>query len=283
MKYIDEFRHSIARWQVNWGDLVCAPHIKVTLRMSYEYLCLYTNAFAFQAAISQILSKRPEEEDYTLRDYLKSFFSEIGSLQDARFILESLRAAKSYLRILTTDIDPVQYLRYMPVRYYLYGIYSAVFLFKARSIGALKKDEEHEIRQIMSQTVAILRQASNSSQDPGSRYAHLLERLWQRSKLPPPASGPDVKWADSHASKIYSDPQPEPIGQVPFSEVSPNNLPSWLDLPQIGNYVSGDPNIYAPLSAMDASPFSQNQNHPASILPQHGPRPWEVTGNAFIF
>lgn len=283
MKYIDEFRHSIARWHVNWGDLICAPHIKVTLRMSYEYLCLYTNAFAFQAAISQILSKKPDEDDVNLRDYLKTFFSEIGSLQDARFILESLRAAKSYLRILTTDIDPVQYLRYMPVRFYLYSIYSAVFLFKARSFGALKRDEEHEIRQIMSQTVAILRQASNSSHDPGSRYAQLLERLWQRPKVAPPASGPDIKWTDPQASKIYSDPHPEPISQIPFSEVSPSNLPSWLDLQQIGNYVSGDPNIYAPLSAMDTSPFSQNQSQAGSMFPQYGPRPYEVTGNAFIF
>lgn len=39
-------------------------------------------------------------------------------------------AANSLLNILNTSVDPVTGLRYMPLKYYLYVIYAAVFLFK---------------------------------------------------------------------------------------------------------------------------------------------------------
>lgn len=49
---------------------------------------------------------------------------------DARFIYESVEAAKTLLTTLNNFVDPEQCLRYMPSRFYLYIIYSAVFLYK---------------------------------------------------------------------------------------------------------------------------------------------------------
>jgi len=51
---------------------------------------------------------------------------------DARFIYEALDAAKSILSTFNTYVDP-ETLRYMPSHYYLYIIYSAVFLYKVKS------------------------------------------------------------------------------------------------------------------------------------------------------
>jgi hypothetical protein len=86
--------------------------------MSYEYLRLYTNAFAFQAAILQALNKS-KSATHTQRECVRAAFSDVASMQDARFIYESVDAAKSYLTILNTSVDPEKHLHYMPLRYYL--------------------------------------------------------------------------------------------------------------------------------------------------------------------
>lgn len=116
--------------------------------MSYEYLRLYTNAFAFQAAISQAMVRKSSTGDqHSQREHLRATFSNVASMPDARFIYESLDAAKSYLDILVSGVNPEQYLRFMPLRFYLYvllmclglllsanfcrySIYAAVFLYK---------------------------------------------------------------------------------------------------------------------------------------------------------
>jgi hypothetical protein len=101
--------------------------------MSYEYLRLYTNAFAFQAAISQAIVRNSKTEDqHHQKEHLRATFSNVASMSDARFIYESLDAARSYLDILVSLVNPEEHLRFMPLRYYLYSIYAAVFLYKVR-------------------------------------------------------------------------------------------------------------------------------------------------------
>lgn len=87
--------------------------------MSYEYLRLYTNAFAFQAAISQALSSKPKGDAHSHREHLRAAFSNIALMPDARFIYESVDAAKSYLTILNNFVDPEKHLHFMPLRFYL--------------------------------------------------------------------------------------------------------------------------------------------------------------------
>ena len=47
--------------------------MQTTLQLSYEYLRLYTNAFAFQAAISQSLSKQ-KDDGHSQREHLRATF-----------------------------------------------------------------------------------------------------------------------------------------------------------------------------------------------------------------
>ncbi len=58
-------------------------------------------------------------------------FADLAAAPDARFIYESIDAANSLLSILNSFIDPVAGLKYMPLKYSLFVIYAAVFLFKA--------------------------------------------------------------------------------------------------------------------------------------------------------
>ncbi|KAL2413703.1 hypothetical protein ABEF95_010709 [Exophiala dermatitidis] len=272
VKYVDDFRMAIARWNTTWGKLECSPHIKVTLQMSYEYLCLYTNAFVFQAAISQAVAIKPKSDAHSVRDHLRSVFSNVGAMPDARFIWASVAAAKAYLTLLGTQIDPGRYLRYMPLRYYLYCIYSAVFLYKARSFGVMTDIEERQVRQLVAQAMEVMKRASVSAQDPGSRYARLLELLWMK---PPKGTSHGQPQMQSPAA---SDTQLSSTGSVRvdaqgYMQYSPANDFSWLDLEAVGDYVSGD---QMPGGGINLLPPMGHGGYEAtsSFMPQTQGMPW---------
>jgi hypothetical protein len=86
--------------------------------MSYEYLRLYTNAFAYQAADSQLILSKEKGNAPSKPEYVETF-QNIASIEDARFIYESVDAAKAYLTILVESVDPQKHLHYMPLRFYL--------------------------------------------------------------------------------------------------------------------------------------------------------------------
>lgn len=103
-------------------------HLKSSLTLSYQYLRLYINAFAYQATLSRAI-----ETFYSGTGNRVSWsetFATIAKQPDARFIYEALDAAKVLLSHFNSYIDPVTCLRFMPLKYYLYAIYSAVFLYK---------------------------------------------------------------------------------------------------------------------------------------------------------
>lgn len=280
VKYVDEFRNSIAQWNRIWGNLICSQHIKVTLQMSYEYLRLYTNAFAFQAAISQAISSKPKGDTHSQREHLRNVFSNIGSKPDNRFIWASVAAAKSYLTILNTYVDPVNHLRYMPLKYYLYAIYSAVFLYKARSFGVMDQEEEESVRQMVLQAVEVLKRASVSAEDPGSRYARLLELLWLKPKTHVPALKTAESDTHSEAGSQFTTAGSLSLDPGGYMQFSPANGFSWLDLEAVGDYVSGDQlasqNLLAPMNAAQMTTGFDPQMHPMSQWQQSGPYAWQV-------
>ncbi|KAI9369756.1 hypothetical protein BJX61DRAFT_132643 [Aspergillus egyptiacus] len=239
VKYVDDFRLAILRWKSRWGSLRCSLALKTTLQLSFEYLRLYTNAFAFQAAISQSLSKQ-KNDSRSQREHLRATFNNVASMQDARFIIESLDAAKAYLTILVETVDPERHLHFMPLRFYLYGIYAAVFLYKARSFGVMRPAEEMNVRDLVSRTTEVLNRASAGPDDVGARYARLLELLW-RPKQTAPVSPRRTQQSNDvlmQNTNPLSHCLPEQDGYVHFS---PANDFSWLDLEAVGDYVSGDP------------------------------------------
>lgn len=72
------------------------------------------------------------KNDQSQREHLRSTFNDVALMQDARFIYESVDAAKAYLTILVDLVHPEKHLHFMPLRFYLYGIYAAVFLYKVQ-------------------------------------------------------------------------------------------------------------------------------------------------------
>lgn len=117
------------------------PHVKASLVLSFDFLRLYINAFAFQATLNRAVAKskrsgpQPSQEagarSRTGIGGPSLFSSDIAGNPDARFIYESIDAANSLLSTFNGFIDPVG-MKFMPLKYYLYVIYAAVFLFKVR-------------------------------------------------------------------------------------------------------------------------------------------------------
>ena len=122
VKYIDDFRTGIRSWHSIYGTLTCSPRLKISLLLSFDYLRLYVNAFAFQAAMARMVSGH--SETFTAKY--------IGLEPDARFVYESVDAAKSILTTVNNFVDPVTCLRYLPLKYFLYIVHAAVFLYKVR-------------------------------------------------------------------------------------------------------------------------------------------------------
>ncbi|PYH97943.1 hypothetical protein BO71DRAFT_96174 [Aspergillus ellipticus CBS 707.79] len=270
VKYVDDFRLAILRWKSLWGSLSCSIPMKVTLQLSYEYLRLYTNAFAFQAAISQSLVSKIQNDNQSQREYLRATFNNVASMQDSRFIYESIDAAKAYLTILVDVVHPEKHLHFMPLRFYLYSIYAAVFLYKARSFGVMSHSEEMKVRDLVTRTTDVLKQASGGPDDIGSRYSRLLELLWQQKSMPtaPPAEthqNSDMLVQNNTAlSHHISD-------QSSYVHFSPANDFSWLDLEAVGDYVSGDQ-----ISGTNTLALDTFQNSDLFQAGQDRPQTWQV-------
>jgi hypothetical protein len=203
IKFIDDFRSAIYGWKSVWGTLTCSPHLKACLLMSYDYLRLYTNAFAFQATVLRALptasntnnppssantpvangpasANSSGSSNHNMQPPQRVFVNNVGAVGDARFIYEGLDAAKAILTTVNNFVDPERGLRFMPLRYYLYLVYAGVFLYRARCTGVVSADEDRGMRAMIQETVARLQRSSVGPGTPGARYAQLLKLLWAR-------------------------------------------------------------------------------------------------------
>lgn len=88
--------------------------------MSYEYLRLYTNAYAFQASSTQAASaKVANAQGMVSHGVMEIPHDAVASMPDARFIYESVDAAKTLLSIINSYVDAESCLRFLPLKYTL--------------------------------------------------------------------------------------------------------------------------------------------------------------------
>lgn len=233
--------------------------MRVVLFLSYDYLRLYVNAFAYQATMSRALAAH-RDEMATPHKKAMPLPQLDASVPDARFIYEAVDAAQSLLSRYV-EHDRQGALRCMPSPYYLYIIYSAVFLYKARSTTSMSAEERLAVRNTVSATIDRLQRNSMGPHHMGSRYARLLSLLWRKHTLPDHgsistsatqgtsstshphhhvqnpasvASRPHVPSASmstppNHFSALHSAPLPAPVTPVSFS---------WLDLGSTWNFAT---------------------------------------------
>lgn len=220
-----------------------SARLKASLLLTYDYLRLYVNAFAYQATISRALTFQRDSQHTPNRPMPLIN----ASAPDARFIYEALDAAKSLLSTFNNFVDP-ETLRYMPSSYYLFIIYSAVFLYKARSTTTMTDEERAGVRRMINQTIERLQKASVGANHMGSRYARLLQLLWRKAPKPTNHSQ-DTPYPQSIDSRLQA-PQNTPgfdqnymgnngmsITPVGFNP-PPTGTFSWLDLGATWNFAT---------------------------------------------
>ncbi|KAF5661354.1 hypothetical protein FCIRC_11833 [Fusarium circinatum] len=182
-KYIDDATKAMYSWQHAWASLSVSPHLRVCLNLMQEYLRLYVNAFAFQAVIYRA-STNNDTSSGSPNDFRprasKIFPDSAMASPDARHIYEAADAAETLIRILTDDMHPEKHLRYVPARFYLYAIHSAVFLYKAHACGAISSGKHAHIACLMGRFISVLKAAAVDKNHIAASYARLLERLWFR-------------------------------------------------------------------------------------------------------
>ncbi|KAH6882105.1 hypothetical protein BKA58DRAFT_13751 [Alternaria rosae] len=234
IKFIDDFRSAIYGWKSVWGTLTCSPPLKACLLMSYDYLRLYTNAFAFQATVLRALPSSSTSTDPVvgtpatmangrMQVPQRVFVNNVGAVGDARFIYEGLDAAKAILTTVNNFVDPERSLRFMPLRYYLYLVYAGVFLYRARCTGVISADEDRAIRAMINETVARLERSAVGAgagiQHPGSRYSQLLKLLWAKVPKKDKASRSSFRHPGTHIASNPVDqngfPQHPIVGASP--------------------------------------------------------------------
>lgn len=202
-RYLDDFHKALLSWDETWHHLASSPRIKCALTLMYEYLCLYVNAFAFQARITQLLNEArvvpKPQQPIPLRNY-SIFPRGIMATPEGRYIFEALRAAKAVLKVMS-EADSASCVRYMPTRYYLYvfsptahrfssvtlttnvwtcrySMYSAVFMYKANMCGAFSSsDERTAVARLVQELMTSLERAATNKHHIAWRYSKLLSGL----------------------------------------------------------------------------------------------------------
>jgi hypothetical protein len=167
----------------------------------------------------------------------------VAATPDARFIYDAVDAAKSLLSVFNSFVDPITTFRFMPLRYYLYVIYSACFLYKARSTGVLG-GERGSIKRMIGDAVERLQKASACANDVGDRYSRLIRLLWRKAPNPG-ASGSDPTTNSNAPQSAAGAPMMDDtqtafeLASVPASI----NAFSWLDLSAIGDFATNNNSI----------------------------------------
>ncbi|KAI6849729.1 hypothetical protein KC332_g957 [Hortaea werneckii] len=177
-KYLDDHARALAAWKDSWSSLRVSQYLKAILDLHYEYLRLYVTAFAFQAVVCRAMQETPSNRSGRNTKSRSCFPNGIMACPDSQSIFDAIDAATGLLKILTESMDPVNHIRYLPVRFLLYGIYAAVFLFKARSFGAVTKPRHQQSVCLVQTFISRLDAAASSDTHTAARYSKLLSALY---------------------------------------------------------------------------------------------------------
>ncbi|KAF4467423.1 C6 transcription factor [Fusarium albosuccineum] len=182
-RYLDDFVRAVTVWHTTWKDIQVSHKVKSTLLIMYEYIRLYVNAFSFQAVITRASNVQTSSQGthQTSKRLLAELFSRgIMSSPDGKFIFDAIEAAMNLLKLMN-NLDPRHVLCYLPSRYYLYGVYAAVFLHKAHSAGAFQSlPQRREVTSLALRFVTVMADTPLTESHICHRYSRMLRNLWQR-------------------------------------------------------------------------------------------------------
>lgn len=242
-RYLDDFRRSLSAWHDRWGKLDASPKLYSTLRIVKEYVRLYVCAFSFQSILSRAVQENRNHD--TIKSppgKASSLFPQgIMSTPDGIYVFEAVDSARKILMI-STETDPVAHIRYMPFRFYVYTIYSAVFLYKAAAFGAFSPSQHKDIVELVQRFIRILEQAATSDSHIGYRYSKLLNRIWLSDASNSVEYGGDNLAPQSHQGALF----PIVGESVDYSNRSCNPTNPDIQAPVSMEMLTPDFNLFCP-------------------------------------
>jgi hypothetical protein len=216
-KILDEFTRSFSAYRFAWKE----KHWKMfplneTVWMTFHYAKLYAYAFAFQAHVRRHakLQKRMQEDNSNelRRAQVRRIFPRgVAGSVDAKFILESKKAAYDILEICINQLYKGGALAYLPARYYGYLTYAAVFLIKVAFTGAVGLKEQRYILNLIKRLIACFSDDSISSdrQHPlvrcGNQLRMLVRTIWTAEGLADEPAHGESEEESSMLSKAVDD------------------------------------------------------------------------------
>ncbi|OJJ77757.1 hypothetical protein ASPBRDRAFT_166905 [Aspergillus brasiliensis CBS 101740] len=225
-RYLDDFRTSATTWHSTWGNLAVSTKVKTTILIMYEYICLYTNAFSFQAVLTRASHPRPSnEKQQSKRPFADILSKGIMSSPDGRYIFDAISAAMNLLSLMNS-LDPRHVVCYLPSRYYLYGLYAAVLLHKADRAGAFQSQEQqHEVTTLACRFIAVLEKAASTESHICHIYSRMLKQLWNSSKIKEKhlSRSQHVTGVNPGLENVSIPPRTSSLAQEPYDQTFPGD------------------------------------------------------------
>ncbi|KAK1237226.1 hypothetical protein MKX08_002851 [Trichoderma sp. CBMAI-0020] len=178
-RYLEDFQKAATVWYDTWDPLLVTRRANNCVMLMYEYLCLYINAFSFQAVLTRLSRTRRTATDRKEAQN-QPFPKGLMASPDCRWIYDAIFAAIKILKIMN-ELNPKDEMRFLPSRYYLYGIYAAVFLYKVVNSGAYSGDEQRkEVATLVQGFATALDLVASINFHVCCIYSGMLRKLWAR-------------------------------------------------------------------------------------------------------
>uniref|UniRef100_A0A0B7KLK5 Transcription factor domain-containing protein n=1 Tax=Bionectria ochroleuca TaxID=29856 RepID=A0A0B7KLK5_BIOOC len=178
-RYLDDFQRSTTNWYAAWNGGNFSSNVRATLLLLYEYVCLYVNAFSFQAVLTRASGERSQRRDVDPGKGAAPFLGGLMCSPDGPYVYEAISCARKILGLMN-QLHPRNTLRFLPTRFYLYGVYAAVFLYKAQCAGAFQSvAQRQENSALAGRFISKLEQISQDELHLCRRYSVMLGRIWR--------------------------------------------------------------------------------------------------------
>jgi len=136
----------------------------------------------------------------------------VATTSDARFVYESLDAARGIFHAVVTIPEPEAILPFMPTRFYLYVLFAGVFLYRAMLVNLMNGEESAALRSLGVECIARLQSLNGVGPlHPATRYSQLLRLLWEKlDRAGKMREQPRPRTSDPHLNRILTTPPSEP-------------------------------------------------------------------------
>ncbi|KAI5480312.1 hypothetical protein MNV49_001271 [Pseudohyphozyma bogoriensis] len=214
----------------------------VMLHLEVAYIQLYSNAIALRSLQQRLLEKHrvgPLAH--------KSLSPHVLYMSEGQFILEAIHNAKFLLTEVLDTFAPNKWLRFSPMRLFVWALFAAAFLLKALSFGAI---EQHrgKVLDLLRGVAAALKAVSLTADDISDDFAETIIRLCDlcgkhRAAEPTTTAAPVL---DSHLAGPTGMAFTEDQVNALFQNMGPSTTDEvWGLLPTLDQFTQGTQGVLA--------------------------------------